>query len=134
MGRHRYQTEVAARGCLAMLTQDAIDFAVCAWHEDFVVAWTDGYVELVSVKHREGAQPGPWTLTELCNDGGLTHLFDRWCACECAANVRLRLATNAALKPGKGNAGILARMGGPETEAGVGSLRAGCHQGLAKSP
>ncbi|MEW2267069.1 dsDNA nuclease domain-containing protein [Streptomyces sp. NPDC047868] len=115
LGRYRYQAEVAARDCLAMLTQEAIDFVVCEWHEDFVVAWTDGSVELVSVKHREGTR-GPWTLPELCKDGGLTHLFDRWCACECADNVRLRLATNAALKPGKGNAGVLARMCGPEPE------------------
>jgi hypothetical protein len=115
LGRYRYQAEVAARDCLAMLTQEAIDFVVCEWHEDFVVAWTDGSVELVSVKHREGTR-GPWTLPELCKDGGLTHLFDRWCACECADNVRLRLATNAAMKPGKGNAGVLARMCGPEPE------------------
>ncbi|WP_330294173.1 dsDNA nuclease domain-containing protein [Streptomyces griseorubiginosus] len=119
LGRYRYQAEVAARDCLAMLTQEAIDFVVCEWHEDFVVARTDGSVELVSVKHREGTQ-GPWTLTELCKSGGLTHLFDRWCACECADNVHLRLATNAALKPGKGNAGVLARMCGPEPELTTG--------------
>ncbi|MGW6218721.1 dsDNA nuclease domain-containing protein [Streptomyces olivaceus] len=115
LGRYRYQAEVAARECLAMLTEDAIDFVVCEWHEDFVVAWADGSVELVSVKHREENQ-GTWSLTELCKSGGLTHLFDRWCACECAANVRLRLATNAALSPIKGNAGTLARMCGPEPE------------------
>ncbi|MEV5282954.1 dsDNA nuclease domain-containing protein [Streptomyces sp. SID10815] len=119
LGRYRYQAEVAAQDCLAMLTQEAIDFVVCEWHEDFVVARTDGSVELVSVKHREGTQ-GPWTLTELCKSGGLTHLFDRWCACECADNVRLRLATNAALKPGQGNAGVLARMCGPEPEITTG--------------
>lgn len=119
LGRYRYQAEVAARDCLAMLTQEAIDFVVCEWHEDFVVAWIDGSVELVSVKHRERTR-GPWTLPELCKGGGLTHLFDRWCACECADNVRLRLATNAALKPGKGNAGVLARMCGPEPELASG--------------
>ncbi|WP_326698976.1 DUF4297 domain-containing protein [Streptomyces sp. NBC_01754] len=119
LGRYRYQAEVAARDCLAMLTQDAIDFVVCEWHEDFVVAWADGSVELVSVKHREENQ-GAWTLTQLCKSGGLTHLFDRWCACECAANVRLRLATNAALSPIKGNAGTLARMCGPEPELTAG--------------
>ncbi|MFF7756026.1 dsDNA nuclease domain-containing protein [Streptomyces sp. NPDC007971] len=119
LGRYRYQAEVAARDCLVMLTQDTIDSVVCEWHEDFVVVWTDGSVELVSVKHREETQ-GPWTLAELCKSGGLAHLFDRWCACECAANVRLRLATNAALKPGKGNAGVLARMCGPEPEVTAG--------------
>ncbi|MER6492913.1 dsDNA nuclease domain-containing protein [Streptomyces griseorubiginosus] len=115
LGRYRYQAEVAARDCLAMLTQDAIDFVVCEWHEDFVVAWSDGSVELVSVKHREEDQ-GTWSLVNLCKSGGLTHLFDRWCACESAANVRLRLSTNAALNPGKSNAGTLARMCGPEPE------------------
>ncbi|MEV1176585.1 dsDNA nuclease domain-containing protein [Nonomuraea sp. NPDC049784] len=115
LGRYRYQAEVAARDCLAMLTQDTIDFIVCEWHEDFVVAFTDGSVELVSVKHREEDQ-GPWTIAELCKSGGLTHLFDRWCACECASNVRLRLATNAALNPANGNAATLARMCGPQPE------------------
>ncbi|QPP05199.1 DUF4297 domain-containing protein [Streptomyces bathyalis] len=112
-GRYRYQADVAARDCLAMLTEDAIDFVVCEWHEDFVVAYTDGSVELVSVKHREEDQ-GTWTLAELCKSGGLAHLFDRWCACECASNVRLRLATNAALNPARGNAGTLSQMCGPE--------------------
>ncbi|MER6602718.1 dsDNA nuclease domain-containing protein [Streptomyces parvus] len=115
LGRYRYQAEVAARDCLAMLTQDAIDFIVCEWHEDFVVAFTDGSVELVSVKHREENQ-GTWTLVKLCKSGGLTHLFDRWCACECAANVRLRLATNAAMSPAKDNADLLTRMCGPGPE------------------
>ncbi|MFI7406940.1 dsDNA nuclease domain-containing protein [Streptomyces sp. NPDC049541] len=121
LGRYRFQAEVAARDCLAMLTQDAIEFVVCEWHENFVVALADGSVELVSVKHREETQ-GTWSLPELCKSGGLTHLFDRWCACECAANVRLRLATNAALNPAKGNAGTLARMCGPEPEVTDGRL------------
>lgn len=112
LGRYRYQAEVAARDCLAMLTENTIDFVVCEWHEDFVVAFSDGSVELVSVKHREENQ-GPWTLVELCKNG-LAHLFDRWCACECASNVRLRLATNAAMTPGKENAGTLVQMCGPE--------------------
>ncbi|MFG2794664.1 dsDNA nuclease domain-containing protein [Streptomyces sp. NPDC048419] len=83
LGRYRFQAEVAAWDCLAMLTQDTIDFVVCEGHEDFVVAWADGSVELVSVKHREESQ-GTWPLVKLCKSGGLTHLFDRWCACECA--------------------------------------------------
>ena len=119
LGRYRYQAEVAARDCLAMLTQKTIDFIVCEWHEDFVVALTDGSVELVSVKHREDDQ-GPWTITELCKTGGLAHLFDRWCACESAPNIRLRLATNAAMSPAKGNAAALARMCGPDPELTIG--------------
>ncbi|MER6162569.1 hypothetical protein ABT147_45030 [Streptomyces sp. NPDC001868] len=35
-----------------MLTQDAIDYVVCEGHEDFVIAFTNGEVELVSVKPR----------------------------------------------------------------------------------
>lgn len=119
LGRYRYQAEVAARDCLAMLTQAAIDFVVCEWHEDYVMAYADGSVELVSVKHREDDQ-GPWTVTELCKSGGLAHLYDRWCACECAPNVRLRLATNAALNPAKGNAASLSKMCGPEPEVTLG--------------
>lgn len=115
LARYRYQAEVAARDCLVMLTQDAIDYVVCEWHEDYVVACTDGSIELVSVKHREDDQ-GPWTLAELCKSGGLAHLFDRWCACERASNVRLRLATNAALNPAKGNAATMAKMCGPRPE------------------
>lgn len=119
LGRYRYQAEVAARDCLAMLTQDTIEFVVCEWHEDFVVAFEDGSVELVSVKHREEDQ-GTWSITELCKSGGLAHLFDRWCACECAPNVRLRLETNAALNPASGNAATLARMCGPQPELTIG--------------
>jgi hypothetical protein len=119
LGRYRYQAEVAARDCLAMLTEDGIEYVVCEWHEDFVVAYVDGSVELVSVKHREQDQ-GTWSVTELCKNGGLAHLFDRWCACECAANVRLRLSTNAALNPAKDNAAALARMCGPGPELTAG--------------
>lgn len=119
LGRYRYQAEVAARDCLAMMTQDNIDYVVCEWHEDFIVAFTDGSVELVSVKHREYDQ-GPWSVTDLCKAGGLAHLFDRWCACNQAPNVRLRLATNAALKPGNGNAATMARMCGPQPEISAG--------------
>lgn len=119
LGWYRYQAEVAARDCLAMLTEERIDFVVCEWHEDFVVAFTDGSVELVSVKHRQLDQ-APWSLPELCKSGGLAHLFDRWCACECAGNVRLRLATNAGLNTSKGNAALLAKMCGPDPQVALG--------------
>ncbi|UGQ14867.1 DUF4297 domain-containing protein [Yinghuangia sp. ASG 101] len=119
LGWYRYQAQVAARDCLAMLTEERIDFVVCEWHEDFVVAYTDGSVELVSVKHRQLDLP-PWTLVELCKSGGLAHLFDRWCACECAENVRLRLATNAGLNTVPGNARWLAGMCGPDPRIAVG--------------
>nr|WSS66319.1 DUF4297 domain-containing protein [Streptomyces sp. NBC_01177] len=32
---YRYQAEVAAQACLAMLTRDEIEYVVCEWHEDF---------------------------------------------------------------------------------------------------
>lgn len=114
-GLYRYQAEVAARFCLAMLTQESVDYIVCEWHEDFVIAFCDGAVELVSVKHRQHDQ-GPWTLSQLFQDGGLAHLFDRWVGCDRASNVRLRLFTNAALKPARDNARGLARMCGPQPE------------------
>ncbi|MEV5255915.1 dsDNA nuclease domain-containing protein [Streptomyces werraensis] len=117
LGLFRYQAEVAAQACLAMLTEDVIDYVVCEWHEDFVIAFTNGEVELVSVKHSSRTQ---WTLADLCKDGGIAHLFDRWYACGRASNVRLRLTTNAPLSPAKDNASTLARMCGPDPELAVG--------------
>lgn len=119
LGLYRYQAEVAARFCLAMLTQDTIDYIVCEWHEDFIIAFSDGAVELVSVKHRQHDQ-GVWTIPQLCLDGGLAHLFDRWIACGRASTMRLRLFTSAALNPAKDNAGGLAKMCGPDPELTVG--------------
>jgi hypothetical protein len=39
----------------------------------------DGCLDLASVKHR-GRNRGTWSIAGLCDDGGLTHLFDRWLA------------------------------------------------------
>ncbi|WAL74683.1 dsDNA nuclease domain-containing protein [Kitasatospora sp. YST-16] len=116
---YRYQTEVTAQTCITMLTADNIDYVVCEWHEDYVVAYTDGSVELVSVKHRAKSRT-PWNLQEICKDGGLAHLFDRWRACDGAGNVRLRLATNAGLATGKTGAAALAAMCGPDPKTTVG--------------
>ncbi|GJF30253.1 hypothetical protein KNE206_29530 [Kitasatospora sp. NE20-6] len=118
-GLFRYQAEAAARFCLAMLTQESIDYVVCEWHEDFVIAFSDGAVELVSVKHRQHDQ-GAWTIPQLCKDGGLAHLFDRWLGCGRASNMRLRLFTSAALNPARDNARGLAKMCGPDPELTVG--------------
>ncbi|WP_424921725.1 dsDNA nuclease domain-containing protein [Streptomyces sp. wa1] len=112
---YRYQAEVAAQACLAMLTRDEIEYVVCEWHEDFAIAFKDGAVELVSVKHRQYHRT-LWNVGDLCKDGGLAHLFNSWRACGCADNVRLRLTTNGALNTGKGNAAVLARMCGPDPE------------------
>ncbi|MEU2911937.1 dsDNA nuclease domain-containing protein [Streptomyces massasporeus] len=37
LGNYRYQAEVAAQLCVALLTQDSVESVVCEWHEDFVV-------------------------------------------------------------------------------------------------
>ncbi|MFJ4866482.1 dsDNA nuclease domain-containing protein [Streptomyces sp. NPDC088748] len=112
---YRYQAEVAAQACLAMLTRDDIEYVVCEWHEDFAIAFKDGAVELVSVKHRQYHRP-LWNVGDLCKDGGLAHLFNSWRACGSAGNVRLRLTTNGALNTSKGNAAVLAKMCGSDPE------------------
>ncbi|MEU4041204.1 dsDNA nuclease domain-containing protein [Streptomyces antibioticus] len=116
---YRYQAEVAAQACLAMLTRDEIEYVVCEWHEDFVIAFKNGSVELVSVKHRQYHRT-LWNVGDLCKDGGLAHLFNSWRACGSADNVRLRLTTNGALNTNKGNAAALAKMCGPEPEVTTG--------------
>ncbi|MEU9994027.1 dsDNA nuclease domain-containing protein [Streptomyces sp. NPDC050848] len=113
LGNYRYQAEVAAQICVALLTQESVESVVCEWHEDFVVSYAGGSVELVSVKHR-GKRRNPWNVADLCKDGGLAHLFDRWRACDGLSNVRLRLATNAGLTTGKGGATTLKAMCGPD--------------------
>ncbi|MCG7203668.1 dsDNA nuclease domain-containing protein [Streptomyces arenae] len=106
-----------------LLTQNSVESVVCEWHEDFVVSFADGSVELVSVKHR-GKRRNPWNVADLCKDGGLAHLFDRWRACDGLSNVRLRLATNAGLTTGKGGATTLKAMCGrdPEVASGVDTM------------
>ncbi|MFE5558320.1 dsDNA nuclease domain-containing protein [Streptomyces sp. NPDC056544] len=123
LGNYRYQVEVAAQICVALLTQGFVESVVCEWHEDFVVSYADGSVELVSVKHR-GKRRNPWNVADLCKDGGLAHLFDRWRACDGLSNVRLRLATNAGLTTGKGGATTLKAMCGPDPRitSGVGDM------------
>ncbi|GAA2578699.1 MULTISPECIES: dsDNA nuclease domain-containing protein [Streptomyces] len=116
---YRYQAEVAAQACLAMLTRDEIEYVVCEWHEDFAIAFKNGAVELVPVKHRQYHRT-PWNVGDLCKDGGLAHLFNSWLACGSADNTRLRLTTNGALNTGKGNTAALARMCGPDPEVTAG--------------
>ncbi len=59
--RFRFQHECTARSCVGMLVLDRVASVVCEEHEDFVVIYADGAVELVSVKHRENSK-GPWTF------------------------------------------------------------------------
>ncbi|MEW1633654.1 dsDNA nuclease domain-containing protein [Streptomyces sp. NPDC093801] len=133
LGNYRYQAEVAAQICVALLTQDSVESVVCEWHEDFVVSYANGSVELVSVKHR-GKRRNPWNVADLCKDGGLAHLFDRWRACDGLSSVRLRLATNAGLTTGKGGATTLKAMCGPDprTTVGVDDMASAVAQYLLK--
>ncbi|WP_407836244.1 dsDNA nuclease domain-containing protein [Streptomyces sp. DSM 116496] len=133
LGNYRYQAEVAAQICVALLTQESVESVVCEWHEDFVVSYAGGSVELVSVKHR-GKRRNPWNVADLCKDGGLAHLFDRWRACDGLSNVRLRLATNAGLTTGKGGATTLKAMCGPDPRitSGVDDMASAVAQYLLK--
>jgi len=105
--RYRYQWNCTATACIAMLVEDNITSITCEWHEDYVISFRDGCLELVSVKHREPDR-GPWSLTELCNAGGLIHLFDRWKIVSGIAACRI--STNAGLKPGTNEARELAEV------------------------
>jgi Cap4 dsDNA endonuclease len=105
--RYRYQWNCTATACIAMLVEDTISSITCEWHEDYVISFRDGRLELVSVKHREPDR-GPWPLTELCNTGGLIHLFERW---KIVSEIAIcRISTNAGLKPGTNEARELAEI------------------------
>ena len=95
--RYRWQHHCTAVDCLAMLRDSRIRRIVCEIHEDYVVDRGDSDTELVSCKTRELSR-GPWSLGDLCLTGGLAHLFSR--ARSLPGEVRLRLLTNAGLKPG----------------------------------
>jgi hypothetical protein len=99
--RYRFQWEVGARTCAAMLTEEEVVAVLYEWHEDHVVIFRDGSLELVSVKHREPSE-GPWTLRALCVDGGVAHLYLRWIALE--RGPRCRVVTNAGLRSGASQA------------------------------
>ncbi|GAA1312588.1 hypothetical protein Psi02_77130 [Planotetraspora silvatica] len=103
--RFRYQCECIAAVCIAMLVRDEIESVTCEWHEDYIISFRGGQLELVSVKHRESGR-GPWSLNELCTRGGLIHLFDRWRLAR--ANSTCRISTNAGLKTGPHEADELA--------------------------
>ncbi|GAA5184362.1 hypothetical protein GCM10023322_25690 [Rugosimonospora acidiphila] len=103
--RYSWQHHCTAADCAAMMSEDSqIRRIVCEIHEDYVVDRGDDDIELVSCKHRETSQ-GPWSLTDICLGGGIAHLFSRWHTLSAA---RVRLVTNAGLKPGKAEAGEVA--------------------------
>jgi hypothetical protein len=95
--RFRYQAEIAARHCLAMLTDESVAAVICEWFDDYVVLTSDGRATLVSVKHREGTQ-GPWRLRDLARTV-LSPLLERWLKTGRKAQ-ECRVATNGSLRPG----------------------------------
>lgn len=103
--RFRFQSECAARVCIAMLAGEEVAAVVCEKHEDHLAFFDGGEVELVSVKHREASQ-GPWRLPALINEGGVGHLYDRWAATR--ERAKAVLMTNAGLAPGPAQAAALA--------------------------
>jgi len=103
--RYAFQHHCTARYAIALLTNDQIACLICEWHEDYVVVFRSGTLCLVSVKHREPSQD-TWTKRQLCDDGGLSHLFQRWRSTGGVA--RCLLQTNAGLRQGGDEPGGLA--------------------------
>ena len=102
--RYTFQHHCTARRGITLLASDTIQAIVCEWHEDYVVMYVDGSTELVSVKHLESSQ-SRWTIQELCTDGGLKHLFQRWR--ETGRRSRSCLETNAGMRTGAGESAEL---------------------------
>ncbi|MGW6871801.1 dsDNA nuclease domain-containing protein [Streptomyces xanthophaeus] len=98
--RYNFQYQCAARHCFAMLEDATLKSIVCEWHVDYVLIYTDGLNELVSVKHREPSQ-GLWAFSDLWKKGGLDTLYARW---KTTPESKCRLVTNGSLKPGNGEA------------------------------
>lgn len=106
----RFQCEVIARWCYGLLEPQGPVAVVCEHHEDFVVVLADGRVDLASVKHRDRNR-GTWSVADLCDDGGLTHLFDRWMAVSASGQaVRALHVSNAGLTNGAGQSAELGRV------------------------
>src|SRR5450759_129806 len=97
--RYDFQHHCTARRAITMLTGDAIQAIVCEWHEDYLVVYRNGATELVSVKHLEPSQ-NRWTTPQLCEEGGLKHLFERWLGT--GKQSRCCLETDAGLRSGSG--------------------------------
>src|SRR6185437_5698008 len=74
--RYRFQYCCAAARLLAALAAGEECDVVCEWHEDFLVIGSDGGVEAVSIKHRDGGSPA-WTIATLGGkDGNLRRLLE----------------------------------------------------------
>jgi hypothetical protein len=104
----RFQCEVIARWCYGLFEPDGPIAVVCEHHEDFMAVFANGQVDLASVKHRSRNR-GAWSVGELCDDGGLTHLFDRWIAVAASGRpIRALHLSNAGLTKGPGQSAELA--------------------------
>lgn len=116
LARFRFQAELASRIAMSMLSGSDVSSVLCELHEDYVITYNGEKPPcLVSVKHLEPAQPR-WTISALCAQGGVAHLFDRWRATGKTATCLLQ--TNSGLRTG-------------QTEAA--SLRDACVEGRPES-
>ena len=105
-----FQCEVIARWCYGLFERDGPLAVLCEYLEDFVVVFESGIVDLVSVKHRHRNR-GTWSVAELCDDGGLTHLFDRWLSVKAAGRTaRVLHVTNAGLTHGPDQSAELSNL------------------------
>ncbi|MFC7490049.1 MULTISPECIES: dsDNA nuclease domain-containing protein [unclassified Knoellia] len=100
--RFSWQHHCIAADAIRMLVGGGVVRIVCEVHQDYVIEDGAGFV-LVSCKHREASR-GPFTLSELCLEGGVAQLFARW---QELGDVRLKLVTNAGLVAGKGESAEL---------------------------
>ncbi|MFF5407617.1 dsDNA nuclease domain-containing protein [Streptomyces misionensis] len=130
--RYNFQHLCAARHCFALLHDSRLAGIVCEWHVDYVLLYSDGTNELVSVKHRE-PHIGPWPFAELWSKGGLTTLYERW---KVTPEAKCRLVTNASMKAGKDSAAEFAKALGSHSVddyVGMVSGKLGCKDDEARS-
>lgn len=92
--RFAFQHHCTARLVFAMLGASSVDLVVCERHEDAVVFYADGTVELVSIKHFDDQTLPLSALRE-----ALIALFRRWQ--HTGRIARCRLMTNGAPAPGR---------------------------------
>lgn len=130
--RYNFQYLCAARHCFALLNDSRLAGIVCEWHVDYVLLYSDGVNELVSVKHRE-LHLGPWPFVDLWTKGGLATLYERW---KVTPGARCRLVTNGSMKSGRDSAMDFAKdLSGGNVEAHLESVsrKLGCTGDEARS-
>lgn len=100
LANYFYQTEVIASFCVSMPSDSSITKIICEWHEDFIIVRDrPPFFELVSVKHHDRA--AYTTMKQLCDEGGLAHLFDRWLGFTTGPTTRLCSNTRLGGRPGE---------------------------------